>query len=45
MLLWDGLRQDGYPAAAGNYIVVAEAQDQKGRQYAVKLLLSLLRSY
>jgi hypothetical protein len=45
MLLWDGLRQDGNPTAAGNYIVVAEAQDPTGRQHAVKLLLSLLRSH
>lgn len=41
---WDGLRDDGRPAAAGNYILMAEVQDAGGRQQKAKLLLSLLRS-
>lgn len=44
MLVWDGMQEDGRPAAAGNYILTAEAQDAAGRQQSVKLLLSLLRS-
>ncbi|MFN7300220.1 MAG: lamin tail domain-containing protein [Bacteroidota bacterium] len=44
MVVWDGLREDGRPAPAGNYILMAEAQDAAGRQEKAKLLLSLLRS-
>ena len=41
---WDGLREDGGPAPAGNYILLAEIQDAAGRQQKNKLLVSLLRS-
>jgi hypothetical protein len=38
------LNDGGNPAPAGNYILMAEAQDAAGRQEKAKLLLSLLRS-
>lgn len=41
---WDGLNDGGNPAPAGNYILMAEAQDVVGRQQKTKCLLSLLRS-
>jgi hypothetical protein len=43
LIIWDGLKEDGRPAPAGNYILMAEAQDAIGRQEKAKLLLSLLR--